>query len=167
MYGSILQLIAAILLLISIWFSFNNGKINFDVHMNIKVYFTIIKRNPRSVMYTPVLTQTTSQKDKKRRARLEKLVAPYCSFRQYLRYLQLVFLPFMWSAPIKIAKEIYSRQFLSKLSEYEKRQRLAKIVLETSIVLGFDKKEDENYVFKFRSLLMPSRYFCYGVLLRK
>ena len=147
MYGSILQLIAVILLLISIWF----------IYENIKYYFTIIKRNPRSVMYTPVLTQTTSQKDKKRRARLEKLVAPYCSFRQYLRHLRLVFLPFMWSAPIKIAKEIYSRQFLSKLSEYEKRQRLAKIVLETSIVLGFDKKEDQNYVFKFRSLLMPCR----------
>ena len=52
---------------------------------------------------------------------------------------------------------MYYRQFRSKLSVYEKRQRLAKIVLETSIVLGFHKKEDRNYIIKFRSFLMPCR----------
>ena len=144
---SILQLIAVILILIPVWL----------IYEKYKFYITIIQKNPTSVTLTPVLTQTTIQKDKKCSAGLEKLAAPYCNFRQYLRYLRLDYLPYTWSVPIKAAKEIYYRQFRSKLSVYEKRQRLAKIVLETSIVLGFHKKEDRNYVFKFRSFLMPCR----------
>ena len=144
---SILQSIAVILLLISVWF----------IYEKYKFYTTVIQKNQNSVILTPVLTQTTSQKDKKCSAGLEKLVAPYCNFRQYLKYIRLVYLPYIWSLPIKTAKEIYYRQLRSKLSLYEKRQRLAKIVLETSIVLGFHKKEDQNYAFKFRSFLMPCR----------
>ena len=66
-------------------------------------------------------------------------------------------MPYVWSLPIKVAKEIYSRQFGSKLSEHDKRLRLAKMVLETSLVLGFRKKEDRNYVFKYHSFLIASR----------
>ena len=147
MYSSILQIIAAILLLMSVWF----------IYEHIKFYITIIQKNPLSVILKPVSTQTMCQKDKICSLGLEKLIAPYCNFRQYLKYLRLDYLPYMWSLPIKTAKEIYYRQFRSKLSLYEKRQRLAKVVLETSIVLGFHKKEDLNYVFKFRSFLMPCR----------
>ena len=144
---SILQPIAVILLLISVWF----------IYERYKFYTTVIQKNPTSVILTPVSTKTTSQKDKKCSPDLEKLVAPYCNFRQYLEYLWLDYLPYIWSLPIKMAMEIYYRQFRSKLSVYEKRQRLAKMVLETSIVLGFHKKEDRNYIFKFRSFLMPCR----------
>ena len=127
------------------------------VYDRYRWYATIIKNNPKDVLLTPVLTEKTSRSYKKYSPDHDRVVAPYCSFRQYLKYLQLVCFPFVWSIPIKFVKEIYSRQFVSKLSVYEKRQRLAKMVLETSLVLGFDKMEDGKYVFKFHSFLMPSQ----------
>ena len=143
----ILQPIAIILLFISVCF----------ICEKYIFYINHIETNTKCIRFTPVKTKTMTQKYKQHIGGFEKLLAPYCNFRQYLRYLWLAYLPYVWSVPIKISRVIYFRQFRSELSEHEKRKRLAKIVLETSVVLGFHKKEDRNYVFKYHSFLLPSR----------
>ena len=86
------------------------------------------------------------------------MFAPRCTFRQYLKYTWLVWLPFIWSVPLKFLVLLFKFQFRSKLSDSEKRQRLAKMVLETSLVLGFRMKEEgERYLFTYERFRMPTK----------
>lgn len=86
-----------------------------------------------------------------------KISVPGCNYKQYLKYLRLVYLPYLWSVPFKILKEMYERKFESKLSDYDKRVRLATMVLETSLVMAFDKVENGNsYVFRYKNIKLPA-----------
>ena len=70
----------------------------------------------------------------------------------------LVFLPYVWSTPIKLIQEFGSRMFKSKLTLVEKRHRLAKMVLETSLVLLYDRKSSDGILFFIaRNVILPSK----------
>lgn len=125
-----------------------------------KWYKTVISQNPEIATLNPVLTKKTLANDPTLTDQTEtgRVVAPRANFQQYLRYLQLACIPYLWSVPIKLTKEMFSRIFYSKLTDLQKRQRLAKMIVETSLILLFEKKPAENvYLFKCSNFRIPSR----------
>lgn len=120
-------------------------------------YNRVIKNNPRTASLITVKIKNSSSETEEKKISNTKVLAPRCSLRQYIRYLYLACVPYAWSVPIKYLKQIFLRQFKNKLTEYEKRQRLAKMVLETSLVLGFHSRDDsEQYFFQYKNFKMPS-----------
>ena len=123
-------------------------------------YQNVISRNPKRATLYPVLTKSMVMSDEFTQSKYPspKVIAPYCTFKQYIRYLYLSCIPYGWSVPIKFLVEMISRISSSKLSEIQKRERLAKMVLETSLVLGFVNARGINvYIFQYENFRLPAK----------
>ena len=123
-------------------------------------YQNVISRNPKKVTLHPVLTKSMEMSDEFTELKYPspKVIAPYCTFKQYIRYLYLSCIPYGWSVPIKFSLEMISRLSSSKLNETQKRERLAKMVLETSLVLGFvDAQVIGVYIFQYENFRLPAK----------
>ena len=122
---------------------------------------TVMNKNPLFATLRPIIAASQTSDDGETYGTNEAplhLIAPKADFRQYLKYLYLACLPYIWSTPIKVAQEYWSRLFECKLSMDDKRRRLAKMVLETSLVLLFEEKtEDGRFRFGCQNCLLPSK----------
>lgn len=122
---------------------------------------TVMNKNPLFATLRPIIAATPRSDGRESYGTIEAplhLIAPKADFRQYLKYLYLACLPYIWSTPIKVTQEYWSRLFKCKLSMEDKRRRLAKMVLETSLVLLFEEKtEDGRFRFGCQNCLLPSK----------
>jgi len=127
------------------------------IHQRYNWFKTIINRNPIYATLRPVITKATEDAEYEKMQIPRQMAAPQANFRQYLKYLYLACLPYFWSTPIKIAQEYWSRLFESKLTMAQRRQRLAKMILETSLILLFERKlEDNVWRFAVQNFLLPA-----------
>jgi len=119
---------------------------------------SVINKNPIFATLQPVIAKSSQQKDLYEEGEPARLVAAKANFRQYIKYLILACLPYFWSTPIKLIQEFWTRQFDSKLTVNEKLQRMAKMILETSLILLFTEKlENGRYLFSCKNIRIPSK----------